>query len=131
MNLIKNKEVGHQNNIMKNIYVLPTDEPSRLIYDKEENRLLPLQKAAIFMVHQDLVGNQKINNQKNKYMEHYYVVTGNEFGIDLTSKKNFLINELDLAEAYFETQVDQDFVCILMEVKSNGTETMINQAMDL
>ena len=45
---------------MKNIHMLPTNKPSSLIFDKEENRLLPLQKEPVFMEHQDLVENQNI-----------------------------------------------------------------------
>jgi hypothetical protein len=40
--------------------MLPTNKPSSLIFDKEENRLLPLQKEPVFMEHQDLVENQNI-----------------------------------------------------------------------
>lgn len=35
---------------MKNIHILPTDKPSRLLFDIEENRLLPLQKEEFWMV---------------------------------------------------------------------------------
>jgi hypothetical protein len=45
---------------MKNIHLLPTDKPSRLIFDKEENRLLPLQDDTVFMEYQNLVENQNI-----------------------------------------------------------------------
>ena len=45
---------------MKNIHLLPTDKPSRLLFDKEDNRYLPLQDEPIFMEHQDLVENQHI-----------------------------------------------------------------------
>ena len=44
---------------MKNIHLIPTDKPSRLLFDKEENRLLPLQ-GVFWMKHQDLVENQNI-----------------------------------------------------------------------
>jgi hypothetical protein len=45
---------------MKNIHILPTDKPSRLIFDKEEVRFLPLQDYPILMDNQDLVENQHI-----------------------------------------------------------------------
>ncbi len=45
---------------MKNIHIVPTDKPSRLLLDKEENRLLPLQYEPVFMEHQNLVENQNI-----------------------------------------------------------------------
>jgi hypothetical protein len=45
---------------MKNIHILPTDKPSRLIFDKEDKTFLPLQDEPIFMEHQDLVENQHI-----------------------------------------------------------------------
>lgn len=45
---------------MKNIHLIPTDKPSRILFDKEENRLLPLQDSTVFMQYQDLVENQHI-----------------------------------------------------------------------
>jgi len=45
---------------MKNVHLLPTDKPSRLIFDKEEVRFLPLQDYPILMDNQDLVENQHI-----------------------------------------------------------------------
>jgi len=44
----------------KNCWVIPTNKPSRLIFDKEENRLLPLQDDTVFMEYQNLVENQNI-----------------------------------------------------------------------
>ena len=45
---------------MKNIHLIPSPKPSRLLFDKEENRLLPLHYEPVFMEHQDLVENQNI-----------------------------------------------------------------------
>ena len=45
---------------MKNLFLTPTDKPSRLILDKEDNTYLPLQDEPVFMEHQDLVENQNI-----------------------------------------------------------------------
>ena len=44
----------------RNLWVIPTDKPSRILFDKEENRLLPLQDSTVFMQYQDLVENQHI-----------------------------------------------------------------------
>jgi hypothetical protein len=44
---------------MKNIHLLPTSKPSRLILDKDDN-ILHLQDEPVFMKHQDLVENQHI-----------------------------------------------------------------------
>ena len=44
----------------RNLWIIPTDKPSRLIFDKEENRLLPLQEEDFWMQHQDLMENQQI-----------------------------------------------------------------------
>jgi hypothetical protein len=51
---------GVKRNNMKNIHLIPTDKPSRLIFDKEDKTFLPLQNEPIFMEHQDLVENQHI-----------------------------------------------------------------------
>jgi hypothetical protein len=48
------------NHKMKNIHLIPSPKPSRLLFDKEENRLLPLHYEPVFMEHQDLVENQNI-----------------------------------------------------------------------
>jgi hypothetical protein len=45
---------------MKNIHLIPTDKPSRLLFDVEENRLLPLQQEDFWMDYQDLILNQNI-----------------------------------------------------------------------
>lgn len=45
---------------MKNINVLSTDKPSRLLYDKEEFCYLPLQDKPVFMDCQHLVENRHI-----------------------------------------------------------------------
>ena len=56
-------------------------------------------------------------------MEHYYVVSGNEFGINLESKRNF--KNLNEAEEYFEQIKYDDFGCALMQVDADGKETEI------
>lgn len=42
----------------------------------------------------------KLNTLTGVYMEHYYVVNGNEYGVDLGTKKNF--TNLEDAEKHFE-----------------------------
>ncbi len=56
-------------------------------------------------------------------MEHYYVVCGNEFGVDITTKKNF--TKLEDATEYFEEVKYDDFGCKIMFVDSNGIEKQI------
>lgn len=56
-------------------------------------------------------------------MEHYYVINGNEFGLDLHTKKNFTI--LEDADKHFEKVKTDDFGCILMYVNSSGIEKEI------
>lgn len=62
-------------------------------------------------------------------MEHYYVINGNEFGADLTSKKNF--TDVDKAKKYFEEVKYDDFYCAFVYVNSSGiekdVETFINE----
>ena len=56
-------------------------------------------------------------------MEHYYVVSGNEFGINLESKRNF--TNLKEANKFFEEVKYDDFGCALMYVNDNGEEVEI------
>lgn len=58
-------------------------------------------------------------------MEHIYVITGNEYGADLHSKKNFKVPEQALeAIEYFDEHKEDDFYCMLVKVDSNGNETI-------
>lgn len=45
---------------MKNIHVLPTNKPSRLLFNKEESCYLPIQDKLVVMDYQHLVENQYI-----------------------------------------------------------------------
>ena len=56
-------------------------------------------------------------------MEHYYVVCGNEFGVDLSSKKNF--TELNHAKKFFDKVKYDDFGSFLVYVDNIGTEKVI------
>jgi hypothetical protein len=62
-------------------------------------------------------------------MEHWYVINGNEFGVDLYTKKNFL--NLKEAENHFENVKFDDFGCKIVYVDSFGIEkdvkTFINE----
>lgn len=53
-------------------------------------------------------------------MEHYYVVSGNEYGVDLNTKKNF--KNLDDAKEHFEDVKFDDFGCKIVYVNSSGVE---------
>ena len=45
---------------MKNIHILKTDKSSRLLFDKENNQYLPLQKTEVLMDNKHLIENQHI-----------------------------------------------------------------------
>jgi hypothetical protein len=63
---------------MKNIYILPTEKPSRLILDKDDN-ILHLQIVNVFMEHQYLVENQHIyitSNEEIKEGDRYVTNNG-------------------------------------------------------
>jgi hypothetical protein len=63
---------------MKNIYILPTEKPSRLILDKDDN-ILHLQIVNVFMEHQYLVENQHIyitNDEEIKEGDRYVTNNG-------------------------------------------------------
>ena len=81
---------------MKNIFLLPTDKPSRILFDKEENRLLPLQDSTVFMQYQDLVENQNIYITSDEEIKEGDWVVFNELEIvKCTYSKNgeFLFSE--------------------------------------
>jgi len=64
---------------MKNIHLIPIDKPSRLLFDKEENRLLPIQKEDFWMEHQNLMENQHIyitSDEEIKEGDWYFNNTG-------------------------------------------------------
>lgn len=56
-------------------------------------------------------------------MEHYYVITGNEYGVDLHTKKNFT-NFFD-AKIHFDEVKFDDFGCKIVYVNSLGDEKEI------
>jgi len=56
-------------------------------------------------------------------MEHYYVATGSEYGVDLDTKKNF--TNIDDARTHFEEVKYDDFACKLVYVNSSGIENDI------
>ena len=61
-------------------------------------------------------------------MEHYYVVTGNEFGVNLDSKQNF--KKIQNAMKKYNEVKFNDFVSLLIYVNSNGDEKVIEQNID-
>jgi hypothetical protein len=58
---------------MKNIHIISTDKPSRLVFDVEENRLLPLQAEDFWMKHQDLMQNKNIYITNDEEIREGYV----------------------------------------------------------
>lgn len=65
----------------------------------------------------------KLNTLTGVYMEHYYVVNGNEYGVDLGTKKNF--TNLEDAEKHFECVKLDDFICIIGYINPYGVEIVI------
>lgn len=63
-------------------------------------------------------------------MEHYYVVGGNEFGVDLKTKKNFKPSEKELADELFDKIKYDDFGCLLIYVNELGVEKVIRSCSD-
>ncbi len=53
-------------------------------------------------------------------MEHYYVITGNEQGADLSTKKNF--KNIEDAKNHFEDVKFNDFASKIVHVDSSGIE---------
>lgn len=69
---------------------------------------------------------------KKKYMEHYYVITGNEFGADVRSKENFSKNDMEKAFDKFENLKNKEeyFYVGLYYVNNEGKETIIEEFID-
>lgn len=56
-------------------------------------------------------------------MEHIYVVNGNEYGVTLSTKKNF--DNFSDGEKYFEEIKRNDFGCVMVYVDKDGIEKII------
>jgi hypothetical protein len=63
-------------------------------------------------------------------MEHYYVVTGNEYGLNPGSKKNYKPSDLDKARQYYESVLEDDFYAGLIRVDEEGRESVVDQKID-
>lgn len=64
--------------------------------------------------------------KKTIKMEHYYVITGNEFGSNLDSKQNF--KELDDANINYNSRIHDDFYCTLIHVDGYNNESTIKES---
>lgn len=60
-------------------------------------------------------------------MRHYYVINGNEFGVDLFSKNNFKDTEIDECQKYFDKVKNEDTYCCMVYVDNDGKETILKQ----
>ena len=93
---------------MKNIHLIPTDKPSRILFDKEENRLLPLQDSTVFMQYQDLVENQHIyitNDEEIKEGDYWiYICPIN--GLDYGDNNNPIVKN-NLPNSWFNKLHDK------------------------
>ena len=58
-------------------------------------------------------------------MGHLYVISGNEFGADIGTKKNYHVEDLPMAVHDFLKRSENDDLCWLIEVDSEGNETLI------
>lgn len=58
-------------------------------------------------------------------MEHFYVITGNEFGLNPRSKKNFHADKVDEATKHYESVCEDDFYAGLIYVNEHGNETPV------
>mgnify|MGYP003660470335 CR=1 FL=1 len=101
---------------MKNVFLLPTDKPSRLLFDKEEDRLLPLHYEPVFMEHQDLVENQHIyitSNEEIKKDEFYLGDDNHIYNLCTTvnsnGKKIILTTNEELIEEGIQA-IDDEFL---------------------
>ena len=47
---------------MKNLHLLPTEKPSRILFDMEENYYLPIQEGDVRMDYQYLVQNSSLHS---------------------------------------------------------------------
>ena len=105
----------------KNIHTTQTDKPSRLLFDLEEGRLLPLQDELVFMEHQNLVENRNIyitNDEEIKEGDWYFlesvttknmVLKANESKISTNCKKIILTTDPDLIKDGVQA-IDDEFL---------------------
>lgn len=63
-------------------------------------------------------------------MEHFYVITGNEYGANLRGKKNFPADKIEEATAHYESVTEDDFYAGLIYVNEEGKETVIFEKID-
>jgi putative methionine-R-sulfoxide reductase with GAF domain len=61
-------------------------------------------------------------------MEHYYIITGSEFGAYLDSKKNFKKEDFELADKLFEElkNSEENIYVGFYYVNNEGIETQID-----
>ena len=63
-------------------------------------------------------------------MEHFYVISGNEFGVNLDSKLNFRSDEKELATISYDLLVEEEnFYTALVHVLSTGEEVNVFSSM--
>lgn len=65
-------------------------------------------------------------------MEHYYIITGNEYGADIHSKKNFEPSNFDEADNYFEKlkEEEQHECIVFVYVNKKGIETIVDKELN-
>jgi len=56
-------------------------------------------------------------------MQHYYVINGNEYGMDLHTKQNF--TTIKEAKEFFDKVKENDFGCVLMYADKYGNERRV------
>lgn len=92
----------------RNLWVIPTDKPSRILFDKEENRLLPLQDSTVFMQYQDLVENQHIyiTNEEEIKDGDYWIYICPINGLDYGDNNNPIVKN-NLPNSWFNKLHDK------------------------
>jgi hypothetical protein len=118
---------------MKNIHVLPTDKPGRILFDMEENRYLPIQEEDFWMEHQDLIQNRHIyitsDEVKAKEGEWVYNIINNtiykakdisfafEFKIILTTDQDLIKDGVQAIDDEFLKWFVKNPSCEFVEIK--------------
>lgn len=58
------------------------------------------------------------------------MLSGNEYGADLSSKKNFTMKQVKDARKYFNEILDDDFATLAVHVLDNGEEVDVASCID-
>jgi hypothetical protein len=98
---------------MKNIHLLPTDKPSRILFDMEENYYLPIQEGDVRMDYQNLVQNR-----------HIYITSDSEIkeGVDQWYLDKFLNKPRNSGGAQYEEKQNVIILTTDPDLISDGVQ---------